>query len=59
MIESMLRDKSVDHLERNSLIRPSQLGFMAGRDIADLTKREAGWERFLMEGSHNQILLVD
>jgi hypothetical protein len=31
VIESILRDKIVDYLERNSLIRPSQLGFMVGR----------------------------
>ena len=34
VMESILRDRIVEHLERNSLIRPSQHGFMAGRSTA-------------------------
>ena len=34
VMESLVRDKIVEHLERNSLIRPSQHGFMAGRSTA-------------------------
>jgi ribonuclease P/MRP protein subunit RPP40 len=34
VMESLIRDKIVEHLERNNLIRPSQHGFMAGRSTA-------------------------
>ena len=34
VMESLIRDKIVEHLERNSLIRPSQHGFMAGKSTA-------------------------
>jgi hypothetical protein len=34
VMEALIRDKLEQHLERNSLIRPSQHGFMAGRSTA-------------------------
>jgi hypothetical protein len=33
-MESLIRDKIVEHLERHGLIRPSQHGFMSGRSTA-------------------------
>ena len=34
VMESLIRDKIVEHLERHGLIRPSQHGFMSGRSTA-------------------------
>jgi hypothetical protein len=34
VMESLVRDKIMEHLDRNSLIRPSQHGFMSGRSTA-------------------------
>ena len=34
VMESLIRDRIVEHLERNGLIRPSQHGFMTGKSTA-------------------------
>jgi hypothetical protein len=60
VMESLVRDKIVEHLDRNSLIRPSQHGFMSGRSTATnmLVYMEA-LTKLLDEGHTVDVLYLD
>ena len=60
VMESLIRDKMVEHLEKHSLIRPSQHGFMAGRSTATnmLVYMEA-LTKLLDEGHAVDVLYLD
>ena len=60
VMESLVRDKIMEHLDRNSLIRPSQHGFMSGRSTATsmLVYMEALTR--LLDGGHTvDVLYLD
>ena len=59
-MESLIRDKIVEHLERNNLVRPSQHGFMAGRSTATnmLVYMEA-LTKLMAEGHSVDVLYLD
>ena len=60
VMESMIRDKIVEHLERNSLIRPSQHGFMAGRSTTtNLLVYMEALTKLLDQGHAVDVLYLD
>ena len=60
VMESLVRDKIVEHLERNSLIRPSQHGFMAGRSTAtNLLVYMEALTKLMDEGHAADVLYLD
>ena len=60
VMESLVRDKIMEHLDRNSLIRPSQHGFMSGKSTATnmLVYMEA-LTKLLDEGHSVDVLYLD
>ena len=60
VMESLVRDKIMEHLDRNSLIRPSQHGFLSGKSTATnmLVYMEA-LTKLLDEGHTVDVLYLD
>ena len=60
VMESLIRDKMVGHLERHNLIRPSQHGFMAGRSTAtNMLEYMETLTRLLDQGHAVDVLYLD
>ena len=60
VMESMVRDRIVEHLERNGLIRPSQHGFMSGRStVTNMLVYMEALTRWLDEGHTVDVLYLD
>ena len=60
VMESLIRDKIVEHLERNNLIRPSQHGFMAGKSTTtNLLVYMEALTKLLDQGHAVDVLYLD
>ena len=60
VMESLIRDKIVEHLERNRLIRASQHGFMAGRSTTtNLIVYMDALTKLMEEGKAVDVLYLD